>query len=60
MQLRTLDWTPQEAAVLYPLFLITMKPVLFVATVADSDPEDELAEAMAKFVPVRDALTGQP
>lgn len=28
--------------------------------VADSDPEDELAEAMAKFVPVRDALTGQP
>ena len=26
--------------------------------VADSDPEDELAEAMAKFVPVRDALGG--
>lgn len=26
--------------------------------VADSDPEAELAEAQAKFVPVRDALTG--
>ncbi len=25
--------------------------------VADSDPEAELAEAAAKFVPVRDALT---
>ncbi|NUP97594.1 MAG: redox-regulated ATPase YchF [Planctomycetaceae bacterium] len=38
-QLRTHAWTPQEAAVLYPLFLITMKPVLFVANVADSDLE---------------------
>jgi GTP-binding protein YchF len=36
-QLRTHVWTPQEAAVLYPLFLITMKPVLFVANVADTD-----------------------
>ncbi|MBM3990568.1 MAG: redox-regulated ATPase YchF [Planctomycetes bacterium] len=36
-QLRNHAWTPQEAAVLYPLFLITMKPVLFVANVADSD-----------------------
>jgi menaquinone-specific isochorismate synthase len=27
--------------------------------VADSDPEAELAEAQAKFVPVRDALTGR-
>jgi menaquinone-specific isochorismate synthase len=27
--------------------------------VADSDPESELAEAQAKFVPVRDALTGR-
>ena len=26
--------------------------------VADSNPEDELAEAMAKFVPVRDSLGG--
>jgi menaquinone-specific isochorismate synthase len=25
--------------------------------VADSDPEAELAESQAKFVPVRDALT---
>jgi menaquinone-specific isochorismate synthase len=28
--------------------------------VADSDPEAELAEAQAKFVPVRDALTARP
>ena len=27
--------------------------------VADSDPESELAEAQAKFVPMRDALTGR-
>jgi menaquinone-specific isochorismate synthase len=27
--------------------------------VADSDPEAELAEAQAKFVPVRDALTAR-
>jgi menaquinone-specific isochorismate synthase len=27
--------------------------------VAESDPEAELAEAQAKFVPVRDALTGR-
>jgi menaquinone-specific isochorismate synthase len=27
--------------------------------VADSDPEAELAEAQAKFLPVRDALTGR-
>jgi menaquinone-specific isochorismate synthase len=26
--------------------------------VADSDPESELAEAQAKFVPVRDSLAG--
>jgi menaquinone-specific isochorismate synthase len=27
--------------------------------VADSDPEAELAEAQAKFVPVRDSLTSR-
>jgi menaquinone-specific isochorismate synthase len=27
--------------------------------VADSDPASELAEAQAKFVPMRDALTGR-
>jgi menaquinone-specific isochorismate synthase len=27
--------------------------------VADSDPEAELAEAQAKFLPVRDALVGR-
>ncbi len=38
-QLRSQRWTPQELDVLRPLFLITMKPVLFVANIADSDLE---------------------
>ncbi|HVS19535.1 MAG TPA: redox-regulated ATPase YchF [Planctomycetota bacterium] len=37
--LRSLPWTRVEAAALRPLFLITMKPVLFVANVADDDLE---------------------
>jgi GTP-binding protein YchF len=37
--LRTLPWTKAELAALRPLFLITMKPVLFVANVADDDLE---------------------
>ena len=36
-QLRLTEWNRDERAVLDPLFLITMKPVLFVANVADSD-----------------------
>ncbi len=36
-QLRLTEWTRDERVVLDPLFLITMKPVLFVANVADSD-----------------------
>ena len=35
--LRMLEITHQERAVLYPLFLMTLKPVLFVANVGDSD-----------------------
>jgi GTP-binding protein YchF len=38
-QLRSTPWTPAEREVLDPLFLITMKPVLFVANVADDDLE---------------------
>jgi ribosome-binding ATPase len=35
--LRTVPWTKHELAALRPLFLITMKPVLFVANVGDDD-----------------------
>jgi GTP-binding protein YchF len=37
--LRALPWTAAEAAALRPLFLITMKPVLYVANVGDDDLE---------------------
>ena len=36
-QLRTLDWKDNERAALKPLFLMTMKPVLFVANVGDDE-----------------------
>ena len=36
-QLRAHPWSKEERVVIDPLFLITMKPVLFVANVADSD-----------------------
>jgi len=64
VQLRTLEWTPQEAAVLYPLFLITMKPVLFVANVADTDLDgksplvDVVREHAAKHGAQMVALSG--
>jgi GTP-binding protein YchF len=32
---RTLDWAKQELAVLRPLFLLTMKPALYIANVAE-------------------------
>ena len=35
--LRLTPWTAEERTVLDPLFLITMKPVLFVANVSDQD-----------------------
>ncbi|MSR48221.1 MAG: redox-regulated ATPase YchF [Planctomycetes bacterium] len=37
--LRGAVWSPEEHVVLDPLFLITMKPVLFVANVSDDDLE---------------------
>ncbi|QDU66618.1 redox-regulated ATPase YchF [Engelhardtia mirabilis] len=36
-QLRAREWSDRERAALRPLFLITMKPVLYVANVADDD-----------------------
>ena len=40
-QLRLAPWTKIEREALAPLFLITMKPVLFVANVADDDLEGQ-------------------
>jgi len=36
-QARSLSWKPRELEALKPLFLLTMKPVLYVANVADDD-----------------------
>ncbi len=49
VQIRTLEWKPDERAALRPLFLLTIKPVLYVANVADDDFEgtSEFARAVA-------------
>jgi GTP-binding protein YchF len=49
-QLRALPWKKEELAALRPLFLLTLKPVLFVANVADDDQQgtSAWAEAVAK------------
>lgn len=39
--LRVKEWNERQRAVLKPLFLMTMKPVLYVANVADDDLEGE-------------------
>ena len=51
-QLRVIDWKSNERAILRPLFLMTMKPVLFVANVSDDEldghtPEVQAVEAYA-------------
>jgi ribosome-binding ATPase len=49
---RSVDWSKEELAVLKPLFLLTMKPTLYVANVAehgfDKNPLLERVEAYAK------------
>ena len=49
VQLRTVAWQDEELAVLHPLFLLTLKPVLYVANVGDDDfaGEGEHAGAVA-------------
>lgn len=37
VQLRTIEWKPEESAALRPLFLLTTKPVLYVANVGEDD-----------------------
>ncbi len=48
-QLRTEKWSERELAALKPLFLMTMKPMLYVANVADDDlaGEHELVGRLA-------------
>ncbi|MAF65195.1 MAG: redox-regulated ATPase YchF [Planctomycetota bacterium] len=48
--LSALPWKPTEAEALRPLFLLTTKPVLYVANVGDDDlaGEGELARAVAE------------
>ncbi len=49
VQLRTLEWTANERVALKPLFLLTLKPVLYVANTGEGDPtgEGEHARAVA-------------
>ena len=39
--LRQAEFTPQERELLYPLFLMTIKPVLFLANVGDDDQDGQ-------------------
>ena len=50
VQLRTSEWKDEEREVLRPLFLLTLKPVLYLANVGDDDfaGSGELAQAVAK------------
>ena len=49
VQLRTVEWKPSERAALRPLFLMTIKPVLYVANTADDDMDGtgDFAQAVA-------------
>jgi GTP-binding protein YchF len=55
-QLRRVEWKPEERAALRPLFLITAKPVLYVANVADDDLAGE--SPLAERVRAHAAATG--
>ncbi len=50
VQLRSVEWKDEERAALKPLFLLTIKPTLYVANVADDDFEGkgEFAQAVAR------------
>jgi len=45
VQLRSVEWKPEEEEALQPLFLLTIKPVLYVANVGDDDFQGEGAHA---------------
>ena len=46
-QLRATEWKPNERVALKPLFLMTMKPVLFVANVGDDELDAETPQVAA-------------
>ncbi|MCZ6597301.1 MAG: redox-regulated ATPase YchF [Planctomycetota bacterium] len=50
IQLRATEWKPAESEALRPLFLLTLKPVLYVANVSDDDASgaSELAQTVAR------------
>ncbi len=50
-QLRSADWKDEELAHLKPMFLMTIKPMLYVANVADDDlaGENEWCQVVAKY-----------
>ncbi len=47
VQLRSGGWKPLELQTLRPLFLLTLKPLLYVANVGDDDVQGALAHAQA-------------
>jgi GTP-binding protein YchF len=47
IQLRTVEWKESEREALRPLFLLTTKPLLYVANVAEDDFKGESAHARA-------------
>ena len=57
-QLRNVDWKPNERQALYPLFALTMKPVLYVANVADDDLAGESAFGRAVAEHAQEAGAG--
>jgi ribosome-binding ATPase YchF (GTP1/OBG family) len=55
--LRSFTWKADEMVMLNPLFLITIKPVMYVANVADDDLDGkgDLAQIVAKYAADTDA-----
>jgi len=68
-QLRHLEWKPKEEETLRPLFLLTTKPVLYVANVSDEDVdgssdfakavEAHAEESGAAWIPVSCDIEGE-
>jgi len=57
-QLRALEWKPAELQALRPLFLLTIKPVLYIANVADDDLAGEGAFGAAVAAHAREHGAG--
>lgn len=55
--LRTVDWKPEELAALKPLFLMTTKPMLYVANV-DQDDDGSSAHAQAVYKHAEEMKSG--